>query len=91
MVRIELVPNLSSCIETVAKKEFRRLVADYFRAGETDTEFEEKFELLRTFLNSTDFRELRRDSEKYLRQGKSVKFILFWKEGKADYELEVEH
>ena len=87
MVEMELIPDLSHCIETVARREHDRLVRDYFRAGEGDAEFEEKVELIRSFLQSADFRKLRRESEGYLLKGENIKFILYREEGKTKYRL----
>ena len=36
MVRVELVPELSHCIETVAKNEYRETMAKLLAAGESD-------------------------------------------------------
>ena len=80
MVQIELVPDLSHCIETVAKREYQNLARSYLQTGEGDTEFEEKAELLRTFLESADFRQLRKESEEYLLKGQNIKFILYREE-----------
>lgn len=87
MVQIELVPDLSHCVETVAKKEYENLVRTYLQAGKGDSEFEAKVELLRTFLESADFRKLRKRSEEYLLKGQSIKFILCQEEGKTKYKL----
>ena len=78
MVRIELVPNLSNCVETVAKKEYWKNVSRCLQIEEQDEELQGKIELLKAFLESTDFKELRRESEKHL------------VEGKPEYELKVE-
>lgn len=90
MVRIELIPTLSHCIETTAKREYWNSVEEYLRLGEENKELEDKIELLRMFLKSMDFGELRRKSEKYLIEGKSVKFILYLEGGKPNYELKLE-
>lgn len=90
MVQIELVPDLSQCIETVARREYWKLVRNYFRTGQGDSQFEEKVELLRNFLESMDFKKLRRESEPHLREGKKVSFIVYWEGGEAKYKLEVE-
>ena len=87
MVQIELVPDLSHCIETVAKREYENLVRSYFQAGKGDSEFEEKVELLHTFLESADFKKLRRESERYLLKGQNIKFILYRQEGETKYRL----
>ena len=90
MVRIELTPNLTHCIETTARQEFSKATSDYMQRGEEDKELEERIELLRMFLESTDFRELRRESEKYMIEGKAVRFILYLEEGKPRYEMKVD-
>lgn len=87
MVQIELIPDLSHCVETVAKREYQNLVRSYFQAGKGDTEFEEKVELLRNFLESADFRKLRKESEEYLLKGQNIKFILYREQGKTKYKL----
>jgi hypothetical protein len=87
MGRIELVPDLSHCIETVARREYENLVKSYLQAGKGDSEFGEKIELLRSFLESADFRELRKQSEEYLVKGQKIKFILYRERGGAKYKM----
>ena len=90
MVRIELTPTLTHCIETTARQEFLKSEDEYMRSGGEDKELEEKIELLRAFLESMDFRELRKQSEEHLTEGKNVRFILYQEEGKPKYELKVD-
>jgi len=52
-----------------------------------DKELERKSELLKAFLESADFRKLRRESEKHLIQGRTVKFIIYWEENKPNYDM----
>ncbi|MBN2463316.1 MAG: hypothetical protein JXB43_06920 [Dehalococcoidia bacterium] len=87
MVQIELMPDLSHCIETVARKEFENLVSGYLQAGKGGAEFGEKVELLRTFLRSADFRKLRKQSEEYLLKGQKIKFILYREHGKPKHKM----
>jgi hypothetical protein len=87
MVQIELIPDLSNCIETVARKEYENLVRSYLQAGESDSEFEDKVELIRAFLESADFRKLRQQSEVYLLKGQNIKFILYRERGKAKHKM----
>jgi hypothetical protein len=87
MGQIELVPDLSHCIETVARKEYENLARSYLQAGKGDSEFEEKVELLRSFLESADFRKLRKQSEVYLLKGQKIRFILYRERGKAKYKM----
>lgn len=89
MKGIELFPGLSHCIETTAREEFWNLVNQYMKSGQEDKELEDKIELLRVFLESADFKKLRSDSERHLVQGKKVRFVICWKEGKPSYETVV--
>jgi hypothetical protein len=87
MGQIELVPDLSHCIETVARREYENLARSYLQAGKVDSKLGEKIELLRSFLESADFRKLRKQSEGYLLKGQKVKFILYREHGKAKYSM----
>ncbi len=89
MVSIELTPTLAHCIETTARHEFSKAANQYMQRGEGDEELEEKIELLRAFLESMDFKELRRRSEKHLIEGKTVRFILYLEDGKPRCEMKV--
>jgi hypothetical protein len=84
---IELFPSLSHCIETTAREEFWNSVNQYMEGEQEDKKLEEKIELLKAFLESMDFKKLRSQSEKYLVEGKRVKFVISWKEGKPSYEM----
>ena len=90
MARIELTPTLTHCIETTARQEFLKSKDEYMRSGGEDKELEERIELLRAFLEAMDFRELRRQSEQYLTEGRNVRFIIYQEEGKPKYELKVD-
>jgi len=68
--RIELVPTLEHCIETTARQEFSRSADAYMQQGEGDRKLEQRIELLRAFLETADFKKLRRESEKHLAEGK---------------------
>jgi len=86
---IELLPDLSHCIETVAKQEFWSSVNNYMENGRENAELKDKIELLKAFLESMDFGKLRSESEQYLVQDKRVKFAVYWKEDKPHYEMVV--
>jgi translation initiation factor IF-3 len=86
---VELFPSLSHCIETTAREEFWNSVNQYMESEREDKELEEKIELLKAFLESMDFKKLRSQSERYLVEGKKVKFTICWKEGKPSYEMVV--
>jgi hypothetical protein len=86
---IELFPSLSHCIETTAREEFWNSVNQHMKGGQKDKKLEEKIKLLKAFLESMDFKKLRSQSERYLVEGKQVKFAISWKEGKPIYEMVV--
>jgi translation initiation factor IF-3 len=57
--------------------------------GQEDKRLEEKIELLKAFLESIDFKKLRSQSEKYLVEGKKVKFVIRWKANRLDCQMTV--
>ena len=90
MVPIELKPDLSNCIETLSKKEYERTLNLLLKKGPVDEELGERLEVLRLFLESTDFGHLRSQYEGYLAEGKKVTFLIYPEERKASYKLIVE-
>jgi len=89
MLKIELVPDLTHCIETVAKKEHTAAFKQILATGQRNEELEEKLEILRVFLETADFRKLRSESEKRLIEGKTVLFMVYLEEGITKYEMKV--
>ena len=89
MCRIELAPDLSSCIETVAKREHEEVVKKLLAVAEPDPALVEKAETLRAFLESADLKGLRAESEKHLVEGRKVRFIVSRKDGVMKYEMQV--
>ena len=85
---IELEPELDACVEAQAKRLHNQISSRLLKEGENE-ELEAKLELLRLFLESADFPELRRQSEPHLVDGKRVKFTLRLEEGKAEYEMKI--
>lgn len=89
MLQVELVPDLSNCIETVAKKEHQKTVKQLLTAGEESEETQEKVETLRLFLETADFKKLRRESEMHLMEGRTVRFVIYLKDGALKYHMRV--
>jgi len=89
MLQIELVPELSHCIETVAKREYEGTLKQLLATAEANKELEEKAEILRLFLQTTDFGKLRAESEKFLIEGKVVKFVVYEESGAPKYAMQV--
>ena len=90
MVSIELKPDLSNCIETLSKKEYERTLALLLKKRPVDEELGERLEVLKLFLESTDFGYLRSQYEGYLTEGKKVTFLINLEEGKVRYKQIVE-
>ena len=88
--QIELIPTTTQCIETVAKNEYWKSVEWYLEVGEENKWLEDRIELLRMFLESMDFRKLRRESEKHLKDGEEVRFVIYLEEGNPKYEMKVD-
>ena len=88
MHQIELVPDLSHCIETVAKKEYQETIKRLLNTVETSNELEEKAEILRLFLQAANFKKLRTESEKYLASGRKVKFVVYLQNGTPRYNIQ---
>jgi hypothetical protein len=89
-IQIKLSPTLVQCIETVAKREYWKSVGEYLREKKEDRYLEEKIELLRSFLETADFRALRAQSEQCMIDGMQVQFTIFMKDGKPLHEMSVE-
>jgi len=90
-IRIVLTPTVSHCIETVAKREYWKNVNNYLKKRKEDKRLEGKIELLRSFLETADFANLRRQSEEHILHGKQVQFIVSIRNKKLLYEMTVEN
>ncbi len=82
-----MAPDLSHCIETVAKKEYRETVQRLLSAEELGDKCEEKAKILRLFLQVADFRKLRAESEAHLLQGERIRFMVYLEDGMVKYDM----
>ena len=89
MLRIELIPTLIHCVESLAREHYDKCVQECLRSGEVNEENLERIEILRAFLESMDFSRLRQQSEKHLVEGGDVRFVVYMQEGKPQYEMNV--
>ena len=89
MLKIDLVPNLSQCIETVAKKEYDEIVRQLLASGEHNRKLFEIVGLLKNFLETADFKKLRAESERHLVEGRHVKFVVYTEGGVPKYEMRI--
>lgn len=89
MRQIELVPDLSSCIETVARREHERVAQELLSTEAPSEELMDRVEILRLFLETADLRGLRAASEKHLLEGRKVTFVISVRNGTAHHEMHV--
>ena len=89
MIEIEFVPALEHCIQTLAKQEYERIMCQLLESGEEDAVLGEKLQMLKDFLESSDFNQLRSEYESYLVEGKKATFKLWPGEDRTEYRLEI--
>ena len=89
MTEINFEPSLSTCIQTLARQQHERIVRELLKTREEQVELEQKTEMLKIFLESTDFRKLRKEYEPYLVKGKRVKFTLRLITDRTEYSMEI--
>ncbi len=89
MTGIEFEPTLEHCIQTLTKQEYERIMRQILEAGEEDEILGERIQILKGFLEATDFNRLRSDYEPHLVAGKKVAFRLWRGEGGTEYQWEI--
>jgi len=89
MLKIELVPDLTHCIETVAKREHAAVLKQLLTPGKGNKELEEKLEILRIFLERVDFKQLRAESERQIMKGRRVKFVVYLDNRVLKHEMHI--
>jgi hypothetical protein len=87
MLKIELVPDLSHCIETAAKQKYAEVVRQLLSSGAGDEKLCARAELLRNFLETADFKKLREESERHLLRGRSVSFLVYLEDGIVKHDM----
>jgi len=87
--KIEIVPSLDCCAETTARKMHKDITAKLLAAEEVDNNIQNELELLRLFLETTDFKSLRGSYERHLIEGKTVKIYLYQEEEKPKHYIVV--
>ena len=89
MQKIELIPDLEHCIETVAKREYETVLKQLLTQKWRSKKLEEKLEILRIFLEAVDFTKLRAESENHLVEGKAVRFTVSLENDIPRYEMDI--
>ena len=73
-------------METKAKKLYEQFLSKFLNKSD-EKELAEKLEILRFFLESTNFGKLRSEYEKHLLEERGVKFLLYSEREKPNYEM----
>ncbi len=89
MIEIEFAPTLEHCIQTLTKQEYERIMCQLLESGEEDTLLGERLQMLKDFLETNDFNQLRSEYEPYLVEGKKVTFKLWPGKDRTEYRLEI--
>ena len=89
MLKIELVPDLMHCIETVARKEHAMILKQLLTPGKVNKELEKELEILQIFLETADFKKLRSESEKQLMERRKVRFLVYLEDSVSKYEMQI--
>jgi len=90
MEPIEFKPSLSECIETLAKRAHEESLRNCLESTEISKELQERIKLLRLFLESADFSQLRAECERWLSKGRGVKLVLSLMNSKPHIKMVVE-
>lgn len=88
-MEIKLEPSLSHCIETVAKREYERLLSLLLKGKQEDPQLAEELELLRVFLETANFGQLRSCCDEFLLASKRVSVRLKSASVLPKYEIEI--
>ncbi len=89
MLPLELVPDLSHCIETVARREYEDMLKQLLGTRQANEGLQKRLEILKLFLQTADLRWLRMESEQSLLTGKKVKFVIYAEAGASKYIMQV--
>jgi len=89
MLKIKLAPDRLHCIHTVTKREYENTLRRLLSAEDGNKKLGKKLELLTILLKEIDFKQLRRESEKYIMAGRKVKFVFYLKNNMPKYEMQV--
>lgn len=89
MDRIKLVPDLSNCIETTARKAHRERLFLLLSGNQDNDRLKTELNILEQFLEKVNFKQLRAESEKHLVAGNHVEYTLYVENDKIKYDLKI--
>jgi hypothetical protein len=77
------------CVKCLAEKELNDCLMKLLSEESEDPKAKEKFEMLVAFLQSPESQKLLDESEELLSDGKQVKIMVNFMDGKVGYEIEI--
>jgi hypothetical protein len=86
---LTLEPDTAHCVETIAKKEYERVLSLLMKSNQADSQLDDRLELLRFFLESADFGNLRSRCDEFLIAGRRVVVRLKSISEIPAYEIEI--
>lgn len=87
-IEVELEPELNACVETKARQEYQAILKRLLKR-DSDMRLKTELEMLRLFLETTDFKKLREKYEKHLAAGERARFILRPGKNQPAYEIKI--
>jgi hypothetical protein len=81
--------QFASCIETIAKREYKRVLGILLKGDQEEGPLEEELELLKLFQESADFGQLRSLFEKILLNVGRVEVVVKSTNSLPEYEIEI--
>ncbi len=88
-MEIKFEPSLSHCIQTLAKNEYDRIMGQLLETDSEKPDLGERLEVLKEFLESTDFNKLRAEYEPHVVRGKKVTFTLYTHANTTKHRMEI--
>jgi hypothetical protein len=93
--RIDLTPHYSAddvpgkCIKCLAEQKLDTCLRELLRSEEDDPKQYQTYEVLLAFLQSPESEELRKESERYLAEGRQVTVSINFEGSQPRYELKI--
>jgi hypothetical protein len=84
--KITLIPTIDACVETQARLMYVEALRALLDKSE-EPQLQQKYEILKLFLETADFRKLRAQSEKLFAQNKMVVFNVWIENGNSQWEI----
>jgi hypothetical protein len=95
MESIDLTPRYSTsdmpgrCIKCLAEEKLFSCMRELFKDEKDTSKLQQRYEILYSFLESSELQKLCDETEQYLSEGKEVNVRIYLESGKPKYELKI--